>query len=155
SISFRLSNAESSNFPATDFEYSNYEIYIGESVDFQSHSSTFANNAVGATTQVRSGSLMIPANSFDGGSSPNAFGMQIYFDDTYSYSGGNLLIEIRHAGASGTSAQVDAVSYNSEGYGTRFRAFWGAGAEGLTANFVVIQLNTNNCNPCTMLDAPV
>jgi hypothetical protein len=55
-------------------------------------SSTFAANGSGMT-QVRSGALTVADGQFSGGAIVNPFGM-IQLSLPYTYSGGNLLIEI-------------------------------------------------------------
>jgi hypothetical protein len=83
-------------------------------------SATFANNFA-SSTLVRSGPLTIPANSFTLGSSPNAFGPVISFNqngNAYTYTGGDLVIEIRTPGTSSTTPAVDADATPAKGFGT-------------------------------------
>jgi hypothetical protein len=109
---------------------------------------TFANNVVGAQTLVRSGGLTVPASSFSAGASPNAFGLAIGFDTGYLYTGGNLLIEIRHTGFTGTSRSTDAMLATggaAQGYGTLFSAAWSSsytGTSGSQGNFSVLQISS-------------
>ncbi|MCA9287275.1 MAG: PEP-CTERM sorting domain-containing protein, partial [Phycisphaerales bacterium] len=107
----------------------------------------FANNIVGAVTQVRSGSYTLTAGSLPSGGSPNAFGPHIAFDSPYLYSGGNLSILIRHNGATGSNISTDAVTLASgpaSGYGVRFGATWGSGYTSTgssNGNFAIIDLS--------------
>jgi hypothetical protein len=88
--------------PAGDTTMSSYNIFMSQSFATPAElTNTFANNVVGAQTQVRSGSLTFPANSFPGGSSPNAFGPVIDFSTAYAYTGGSLLIEVRRSARTG------------------------------------------------------
>jgi hypothetical protein len=146
-IQFRLPTAATSAWPTSSISFSSYDIYLSGSVNPADRSLTFVNNIVGTQTQVRSGLLNILENSFPGGSNPNDFGFNIAFNTNYLYTGGNLLIEIRHNGSTGTSRSNDAIGTAIAGYGTDFSACWTGsytGTSGTQGNFSVIQLNTNS-----------
>ncbi len=143
-LSFRSSSGSSTPWPSIDATYGDYDIYLSNSVDPSMRSSTFADNVVGAQTQVRDGALSIPAGSYGFGGSPtNPFGPTIEFGTNYTYSGGNLLVEIRHTGSDTGSRAVDALVSSTPGYGTLFSGLWAAGAgattDGLQGNFSIIQ----------------
>lgn len=146
-LTFRLGSAASAAWPAASVTFSDYDIRISQGVDPINRSLTFANNVVGPQTLVRSGSLTIAAGSLPIGSTPNPFGPTIDFASTYLYTGGHLLIELRHTGFTGTSTSVDAVLASggaAVGYGTRFSAAWQSGytaTTGTQGNFSVIQLS--------------
>jgi hypothetical protein len=146
-LTFRLLASASSNWPASDVTFTNYDIYLSQSVAPENRSFTFAQNVVGAQKRVRSGSLTIPAGSFPFGGSPTTFGMDITFDSAYVYNGGHLLIEIRHTGFSGTSASTDAVLTSTAGYGFLFSACWASSYTATSTttqgNFVVTRLNAS------------
>ncbi len=96
--------------PAADTTIANYNIFMSQSfAEPTSMTTTFANNVVGPQTQVHSGSLTFPANSFPGGATPNAFGPTIDFSTPYAYSGGSLLIEVRRSARTG-----DTVAFNTD-----------------------------------------
>lgn len=96
--------------PAGDTTIANYNIFMSQSnPDTSTFSTTFANNVVGAQTQVHSGSITFLANSFPGGATPNAFGPTIDFTTPYAYAGGSLLIEIRRSARTG-----DTTSFNTD-----------------------------------------
>ncbi len=146
-LTFRLLASASSNWPASDVTFTNYDIYLSQSVAPENRSFTFAQNVVGEQKRVRSGSLTITAGSFPFGGSPTTFGTDITFDSAYVYNGGHLLIEIRHTGFTGTSASTDAVLTSTAGYGFLFSACW-AGSYTATStttqgNFVVTRLNAS------------
>lgn len=125
SISFRLPASASSDWPVADYLISNYRIYLSKSVDPSLRSlAFFASNAASPQIQVRSGPLSIDSGSFISGSSPNNFGPEITFDIPYFYSGGDLLVEIRQSGFTGTSRSMDAIGTSISGYGTDFSACW-------------------------------
>jgi hypothetical protein len=91
--------------PVGDTTFSSYNIFMSQSfADPLSMTTTFASNVVGPQTQVYTGSLTFPANSFPGGATPNAFGPVINFLTPYAYNGGSLLIEIRRSARSGDTA---------------------------------------------------
>jgi len=104
SISFRLPGTSTSLYPAFEpwplstFTYANFDIYLSQGVSFSNITNTFANNVVGTQTQVRSGELIIDQESYPIGD-PADFGPLITFNTPYLYSGGILLLEVRHSGS--------------------------------------------------------
>lgn len=141
-LTWRLPASAVANWPASTTTYNNFDIYLSESVAPANRSLTFADNIVGSQTQVRSGSLAIGADSFTFGSSPNDFGVVIDFDQ-WLYTGGHLLVEIRHSGSDGASRSVDAIGTAHPGYLNDFSAAWTGnymGTSGSQGNFSVIQL---------------
>jgi hypothetical protein len=101
-----------------------------------SQTTTFATNFVGTPTTVRSGALTVNAGSYTAGATgttPNPFGPTVTFNSAYTYTGGNLLIEIRHSGSNivnGSTDFLDCVPTTDPGYGVNF---WSATATGNTA----------------------
>lgn len=148
-ITWRLLPSATSNWPAANITFANYDVYIGPGVDPALRSTTFDNNYLvpGVKKKVRSGPLTINAGSFPSGGSPTTFGSDITFDSSYVYTGGHLTIEIRHQGFSGTSASVDAIGTSASGYGTYFSSLWVADYNGTTgtlnSNFCIHRLNTD------------
>jgi hypothetical protein len=139
----RIPTSSTANWPTSDVTYTNYDIYLSGSVEPSARSLTFANNVVGPQTQVRSGSLFIPANSYTFGNTPNAFGPAITFNTPWFYSGGNVLIELRHNGFTGTARSTDAITTSTGGYGTLMSACWTSsytGTTGSAGNFTIIEL---------------
>lgn len=152
-LQFRLQSSQTTAWPTSEITFASYDVYLSGCVNPANRSLTFSENVVGTQTQVRSGGLTIPIDSFPGGSSPNGFGVNIAFNTNYLYTGGNLLIEIRHSGSSGTSRSNDAIGTAITGYGTAFSACWTGsytGTAGVQGNFSVIQLNTNS--PLSVLE---
>ncbi|MBS1519019.1 MAG: hypothetical protein JSS91_13105 [Bacteroidetes bacterium] len=151
-ISWRNPANASSNWPAADVNISNYRIFLSGSVDPANRSLVrFSDNVVGPQIQVRSGSLFIPAGSYTFGSSPNAYGPEITFDIPYAYTGGNLLIELRQSGFTGTSRSQDGLSSSSTpNYGTDFSACWKSTDTATVAptngNFAIVQISTQQTN---------
>ena len=146
-ITYRLTSGATAPWPNASINFSSYDIRISQGVDPANRSLIFADNIVGAQTLVRSGSLTIPAGSFPVGTAPHPFGPTIDFASTYLYTGGHLLIELRHTGFTGTSASVDAIAATGgagAGYGTRFSAAWNSSytaTSGTQGNFSIIQLS--------------
>ncbi|WP_144281135.1 T9SS type A sorting domain-containing protein [Chryseobacterium echinoideorum] len=142
SISFRLPTTASNPWPASVTTFSDYQIYLSDSVDPVNRQFNFAANVVGTQTQVRAGSLVIPAGSFTVGGNPNNFTFDIVFDTPYLYTGTNLLIEIRHTGSDGTSASTHSSGTSSTGYGTLFSACWQQSSGTIVqANFSYVKIN--------------
>jgi len=144
-LTFRMFSGGTSFPPAGGATWADYTINLGPGGPLPG-STTFANNFAGPVTNVRSGPLTIPADSFPVGGSPNPFGVDITFNTAYQYNGGNLCIEIRHPGSNITNAAthfLEAVATTHPDYGTRF---WSATATGATATvggvntFTVVRL---------------
>ncbi len=149
-FSMRTPVSATDPWPAADVTITNYDVYLSESVPPADRDLTFANNVVGTQTQVRSGSLIIPAGSYPSGSIPNNFGPDIAFNTLYPYDGGHLLIEIRHQGFSGTSRSTDALGTSTTGYGSLFSACWTgnyAGTSGSQGNFTIVKLTYDDPIP--------
>lgn len=156
SLSYRNISSATATWPTSDVTFTNYDIYLSGSVNPADRSFTFANNIVGTQTQVRSGSLVIPANSMSFGNTPNTFSFNINFTTPWTYTGGNVLVEIRHTGFSGTSRSVDAAGTSTTGYGSLYSACWVGNYTATTTtsqgNFSIINfradepLNTDDFN---------
>lgn len=151
-ISWRNPGNASSSWPVSDVSISSYRILLSGSVDPANRSlAFFADNVVGPQVQVRGGSILFPAGSYSFGSSPNAFGPEIVFDNPYLYTGGNLLIEIRQSGFAGTSRSQDALLASSTpAYGTDFSACWKATdtatVNATQGNFAIVKISTQPTN---------
>ncbi len=152
-VSWRLPTSATTNWPPTDLTISNFDLYLGQSVDPVNMSLTdFSANFVGPKKQVRSGSLTITADSYTFGNTPNDWGPEITFilDSVYIYSGGHLIIELRKAALSGTSRSVDAITTSTTGYGTLFRACWASGDTsnaGPQGNFSITRITADDPVP--------
>lgn len=145
-LSWRLPPAATSDWPAAPVEYSDYDIYLSGSVAPADRSLTFVENVVGPQQQVRSGPLSIATDVYASGQSPNDFGPVIQTQE-WHYTGGHLLIEIRHQGFTGTSRSVDAAGTASAGYGSLFSAAWTGnytGTSGSQGNFAVVRLSVED-----------
>lgn len=144
SISFRLLSSASAPWPSANATYSSYQIYLSNGVDPANRQLDFAANVVGTQTMVRSGSLVIPAGSLTSGGNPNAFSYEIAFDTPYLYSGGNLIIEIRHTGSDSGSVSTHSVTSTNTtaGYGSLFSACWQGTTTVNNGNFSYIKINS-------------
>ncbi len=149
-VSWRLPTSALSNWPSSVVTVTNHDIYLSESVTPADRSLTdFSANAVGIQKLVRAGTLVIPANSYTFGNTPNNWGPEIMFDSLYLYTGGHLLIEIRQTGTS-TSKGLDALTSSTTGYGTLFSACWGSGYtanSGSQGNFSIVRLTADDPIP--------
>lgn len=152
-VSWRLPTSATADWPVSDVTFANYDFYLGQGVDPATMNNTdFSSNFVGAKKQVRAGSLTITANSYTFGNSPNNWGPEVLFivDSIYVYSGGNLLIELRHDGFTGTSRSLDALTTSTPGYGTSFRTCWGSGYtanSGSYGNFSIVRITADDLVP--------
>jgi hypothetical protein len=156
-ISWRNPASATTTWPAADAVYDSYDIYLGPSVAPAARSLTdFSANAAGPRTQVRSGSLLIRANSYPIGGNPNQFGPEITFTQPWTYTGGHLLVELRHTGFTGTSRSVDALTSTTTGYGSQFSACWASSAignSGSQGNFSIIRFSSGSSAPTVVAAA--
>lgn len=142
SISFRLQDSHTNSWPLSDTTFGSYEIYLSKGVTPPNMQMNFAANITGSQTMVRSGSLTIPTGSVPGGNSSNPHAYTFVFDTPYLYTGGNLVIEIRHTGSnSSTSVPSKAIYTNSTAYGTYLSACWQLDTGITVANFSYIRIN--------------
>lgn len=142
-ISFRLPGSTTESWPPTALTMSNFNIFLSDSVEPGARQLDFAANVVGTQTQTRSGSLLIPAGALTVGSNPNDFSFKINFTNAWTYTGGNLLIEIQHSGTGISSRSVQAASTSSAGYGTLYSALWQSTGAVLQGNFCIIEITAD------------
>lgn len=142
SISFRLPASTIDSWPATALTMNSFDIYLSDSVEPANRQLDFAANVVGTQTQVRSGSLVIPAGALTVGSNPNDFSYKIIFNNPWKYNSGNLLIEIQHSGTGISSRTVQAASTTSAGYGTLYSALWQSTGSVTQGNFSMVEINS-------------
>lgn len=143
SISFRLPASTIDSWPASALTMSAFDIYLSDSVEPADRQLDFAANVVGTQTQVRSGTLPIPAGALTVGSNPNNFSFKINFSSAWQYNGGNLLMEIRHSGTGISSRSVHAVSTSSVGYGTLYSALWQSTGTVNQGNFIYVEITAD------------
>ena len=143
SISFRLPASTSTSWPPNSLTMSAFDIYLSEGVEPAQRQLNFSANVVGTQTQVRSGTLQIPAGALTIGSNPNDFSFKITFTSAWQYTGGNLLIEVRHSGTGISSRSVQAASTSSAGYGTLYSALWQSTGDVLQGNFTQVEITAD------------
>jgi hypothetical protein len=144
SISWRLLPSAAAPLPSADINIPNYEIYLSGSVQPSARDLTnLDNNIVGTQTKVRGTDLPIKAGVYPAGGSPNEWGPAIEFDTVWNYTGGHLLLEIRHQGFTGTSISVDAAGTSTTGYGTMYSAAWQGTGGGLQGNFAIVRIGAD------------
>lgn len=115
-IAFRLDGAAVAASPALTF--ADYDIFLGGASAARNGNDFSGNyNAAQPRTQVRSGLLSFASGSFlaEGTSAPAPFGPTITFDSPYAYTGGDLIIEIRHSGNGGPNFNVDGTAFGTFG----------------------------------------
>ncbi len=140
SISLRLPTTAAAAWPVADTTFPDYQIYLSNGVEPASRQLNFAANVVGTQTQVRTGSLLVPANAV---SNSGSFTFNINFTTPYTYTAGtNLVIEIRHTGSNGTTTSNDAVGTSTAGYGTLFTACWASGSAVSQGNFSYVKISS-------------
>lgn len=149
SISFRLPSTASNPWPAANTTYPDYQIYLSDGVEPANRQLNFAANIVGTQTQVRSGSLLIPAGSV---SNNGNFTFEITFTTPYLYTGTNLVIEVRHTGSDGTSTSIAAVGTSTSGYGTLFTGCWASTGSVMQGNFTYVKINSTSSLSVTSVE---
>jgi PEP-CTERM motif len=155
-MAFRLWNGATSTY--TGATWTSYDIRIGESVAPNLATTTFASNFVGGNTLVQTGALTMSGfTSGNTGATPNAWQNTIAFTTPHVYTGGHLLIEIRHTGSNITNPAntfAEAVTTAGIGYGTDYRSFTATGntaTTGAQASFTMTKLSyTAVPEPATM-----
>jgi hypothetical protein len=146
-ISFRMYSVNATGFPATNANYADYEIRVGEGVAMGTQTTTFATNFVGTPTLVRDGPLtispfMFPAGNTAPNPTPFANPTPFTFQTPYTYTGGNLLIEIRHTGSDITNPAnsfLQAVTSDVNNFWSATATTFAA-TTGAAATFTVSQL---------------
>lgn len=144
-ITFRLWTGATAAYPATTATWADYTISLGPGVAFGSQTTTFASNFTATPTVVRTGPLTIPAASFPFGATPNDWAPYIPFTTPYVYSGGNLVVEVRHTGSNITNTASDFLEValtTDPNYNVRFWSATATGAAatvGAQANFTVVR----------------
>ncbi len=68
---------------------------------------------------------------------------KITFTSAWQYTGGNLLIEVRHSGTGISSRSVQAASTSSAGYGTLYSALWQSTGDVLQGNFTQVEITAD------------
>ena len=146
-LTFRMYSA-GVTFPPVNTTWADYTINIAQGGPLPG-STTFANNIAGPITVCRTGPMTLTPGWFPVGGSPNPFGTDIDCTTAFQYTGGNLVVEIRHPGSNITNPPnsfLEAVATTHPDYGTRF---WSATATGATATtgavatFTVVRLQTS------------
>jgi hypothetical protein len=92
--------------------FSDYRMWLAPAANSAANmSNTFADNVGAGEVLVRSGSLLIPSQSFAnaGPPGPSPWGLTFEFDVPYTYLGGSLVLTVRHPG----SAQAGAAFFDA------------------------------------------
>lgn len=127
-IQFRIWSGSTAPWPSVNAPWNNYDIYMGNAAVTSLGASIPANYVAGTRTQVRAGPMTIPANSFGIGSPTNPFGYMMSFSTPYTYTGGDLVLEITHDGNTAATSQYcdHPVGWmpgsNLAGYNTTYNA---------------------------------
>ena len=118
-LAFRIGGGPSARRPAPNFRVDDYVIRLSTSQNSASLlSDTFSENRGADVVTVHTGEVVFNAADYDdsnnaSGAGPNEFGPTIVFDNTFTYSGGDLLLEYTHTGALALDGESTAVT--SEG----------------------------------------
>lgn len=130
-LSFRLNNVYAPDLPA--ISYANFSIQLSPFSE-ASLSPVFGENLVNPVT-VLNRAFIFDAGAFPTGATgttPNAFGNFMTFDQSYLYTGGSLLVTIRHSQPQGPDPEGDYWSVDA--YQSGFYAAIGHDTEAETAD---------------------
>ena len=122
-LAFRIGGGPSTNRPAPNFRVDDYVIRLSTSQNSASLlSDTFADNRGADVITVHSGEVVFNAADYDhsnngSGEGPNDFGPTIVFDNTFTYTGGDLLLEYTHTGALPLDGETVAVTSQADAAG--------------------------------------
>lgn len=143
-VAFRNTTTITTAWPSAPATYPDYRILMGPGVAPPLRSLTFADNILGTQQEVRSGPITFATDSYPLAGPNLEFGQTIPFTTPFLYTGGDLLMEIRHTGFAGTSRSVDAVAASGGvGYDTLVGATWSSSftaSAGSRGNFSVPKL---------------
>jgi hypothetical protein len=143
-LRFRADTNSAAGFPTNTVTWSDYGIVLAQaSRPIGSMNAIFAANMLSPVI-VKTGPLSIGTNTLAVGDNPNPFGSFVVFDTPYVYQGGDLVIFFTHSGSDSTkSIYLDAVTTNTPGYGTDFRALsansYGANS-GTAASATIVEI---------------
>ena len=111
-VAFKVHALQTTTWPSSPASYQACDLYLGPSVHPGAKSLTFLNNYTGPRTQVRSGSIAVPANSVPTGNNFIPF-IPI---TPYVYTGGHLVLEHRRRGFVGSYVWITAVRSSDAEY---------------------------------------
>lgn len=115
-VAFRLASTQAT--VGRELDFADYSVQLGSEPFVPSES--FTGNITANTVTVRSGALSIAANTLQGGSnSVNPFSFVISFTTPFVYTGGILVLTVRHTGNGVTSPFLDSAPISS-GASTRY-----------------------------------
>jgi hypothetical protein len=104
-IGFRLDLGNTTR-PASPINIAQWNLQLSKSTSASlTLNPTFAANVAPDVVTVRSGPLTIPVNAFPGLQNPNPF-YDIPFTTSYLYTGGNLLVTLKHTAHSGEQSLI-------------------------------------------------
>lgn len=117
-IAFKVISTSTTTWPSSPANYTMCNLFLGPGVHPGAKSTTFLNNYAGPRTQVRDGSITVPANSI-----PTGNNFYPFIDIApYIYSGGHLVLEHRRRGFYGTYISVTAVRTSDSEYNNKISA---------------------------------
>ena len=154
-LTFRAQPAQASAFPPTGITatFTDYTIEVATAATTPATmSTTLAANVGPDAVVVRSGPHSIAPLAFSNANNPTAFGPTIPFTTYYVYTGGNLVITIRHSGnAQNVNSFMDCITPAGPGYGTLVRAMSGNSSDatvGTQAAATIVRLTHCDPVPC-------
>jgi hypothetical protein len=148
SVKYRLGSVVPGGYPLTTTTWSDYRISFGSSVAPSAASTTLSSNFTATPTLVRSGPLTVGPNAWPAGGNPTQWGVEIFLDTPYFYTGGNLAMLVNQPGSSNPSqgnALLDTSTSSSPGYGTDYQMVAGnsfTATTGVLSGFGTIVLLT-------------
>ncbi|MGH7244874.1 MAG: hypothetical protein ACREJD_15785 [Phycisphaerales bacterium] len=115
-MSFRSSPSSSGAFPLVDVNMQRFDVTLSPSVfPPNAASSTFAANIGPGAVNVRSGSMLVPANAFpatQNATTPSLNNWYVPFTNVYVYPGGDLCVTFRAKTVISSSGLFDGLGYS-------------------------------------------
>ncbi len=141
-LAFRMDHGVAVPSPAAPAPFTDFTITLGQAALAPGPMSfTFANNFASSQV-VRSGAFSIPTTGYPIGSNPNNFGPVITFDTPFTYTGGDLVIEIRSSGSATFMPEVDSDSnQNTVGFAGYQNGYAAMASTSSTATVADIRAN--------------
>ena len=129
-IAFRPNALE----PGFAFEIPDVDIFLGTTAQGANLNTEFALNVGAVQTLVASGPLPLASAASGPGGGPLAFDIEIWFDQPFAYTSGNLLLDVFvQPYVSGGNPIFDAVNFGADPVGRAFSAGFTGGSVDATS----------------------
>lgn len=149
SLRFMVFGTNPASWPPADITWSSYDIFVGAAIPVATFTGNFMANFASPPVQVRSGPMVLPANTYTNTNPPapgvNAWG-EFYFDFQvpYQYLGGDLGLLFSHPGSNdpATAMYPETVASSLTTYGGAFtQSTYPVGSSGAATTYYVHRIH--------------